>query len=390
MKITRWFVARHLLASVVVFAFLQIPAALAARCGGTERWFVKVGTDPDAAQVPLQAIVPTTVQALNFLPNLQPTVPHGDNKFRLTEEKVVYQVSGRLVLFKDEDDGDYHLVVTDDSLRYTPGGQGTEGLETGTSFIAEIPNPDCVPGKKGDLNVLSAWDAQLRSTRAKFEAKFPAGTGADTDLGGIPVTIVGVAFYDRPHLQTGRAINGIELHPILDIAFGSATPGVPATPPVGAAPTQLLANPGFEKGTTGWNGTVADIGSYQDEAAHSGDNFAWLGGLGTAHSESLYQHVTIPSLAQTVTLTFWLQIKTAEVTTTNPYDKLYIQIRDADGNVLRSLATVSNLDKTPGHVQKTFDISEFKGRDIQIYFRAIEDQGKATSFMLDDFALTVH
>src|SRR5207247_8134342 len=42
---------------------------------------------------------------------------------------------------KDEDDGDYHLVITDDSLAHTPGGPGTNGLETGTSFIAEIPDP---------------------------------------------------------------------------------------------------------------------------------------------------------------------------------------------------------------------------------------------------------
>ncbi len=103
------------------------PTAFAA-CGGTERWFVKVGTDPDAGLVQLNQVVSITVAGLNNLPKLQSTVPHGDNKFRLPEERVVYQVSGRLVLFKDEDDGDYHLVVTDDSLNYTPGGQGSNGL----------------------------------------------------------------------------------------------------------------------------------------------------------------------------------------------------------------------------------------------------------------------
>ena len=50
-----------------VFVALQSGAAFAA-CGGTERWFVKVGTDPDAGLVPLNQIVPITVTGLNSLP----------------------------------------------------------------------------------------------------------------------------------------------------------------------------------------------------------------------------------------------------------------------------------------------------------------------------------
>src|SRR5262249_20795288 len=151
------------------------------------------------------------------------------------------RVSGRLVLFKDEEDGDYHLVITDDSLKYTPGGSNTNGLETGTSFIAEIPDPNCVPGKQGDPNAVSQFATQLRDVRAKFETRFPAGVGADTDLGGIPVTLVGIAFYDRPHQQTGRAINGIELPPLLDIQFDTTGPSGPSSPPVGGVVTQLMA-----------------------------------------------------------------------------------------------------------------------------------------------------
>jgi hypothetical protein len=316
-------------------------------------------------------------------------VPHGDNQFRLPEERVVYNVSGRLVLFKDEEDGDYHLVVTDDSLSYTPGGQGTNGLETGTSFIAEIPDPACVPGKKGDPNTPSRFDTQLRDVRAKFEARFPGGAGADTDLGGIPVTLVGIAFYDRPHLQTGRAINGIELHPLLDLQFGTGGPPGPVSPPPGVVVTQLIANPDFEQGVAGWHGTLNDIGSYVGEVARSGQQFAWMGGLGTAHTETLYQNVSIPAAGQTVTLSLWLSIATDETTTTNAYDKLYVQIRDSNGQVLKTLATYSNLDQTNGYVQKTFDVSAYKGKNVQVFFRMVEDNGKATSFRLDDITLTI-
>ena len=374
---------------VAAFALVvAVQSAAFGACGGTERWFVKVGTDPDAGLVQLNPSVSISVSGLNTLPKLQNTVPHGDNKFRLPEERVVYQVSGRLALFKDEDDGDYHLVITDDSLSYTPGGPGTNGLETGTSFIAEIPDPACVPGKKGDPNTPSRFDTQLRDVRAKFEARFPGGVGADTDLGGIPVTLVGIAFYDRPHLQTGRAINGIELHPLLDIQFGPAvSPGV-SSPPSGTAVTQLLANPDFELGVSGWHGTLGNIGAFAGETGRSGEKFAWMGGLGIAHTESLYQNVAIPASAQRATLSLWLNIATNETTTTSAYDKLYVQIRNQNGAVLKTLATYSNLDQTTAYVQKTFDVSAYKGQTVQIYFKMVEDNGKATSFRLDDITLT--
>jgi hypothetical protein len=376
----------RLIAAISFFIVLQ--SAAFAACGGTERWFVKVGTDPDVGLVQLSQIVPITVAGLNNLPKLQIAVPHGDSRFRLPEERVVYQVSGRLVLFKDEDDGDYHLVVTDDSLNYTPGGANTNGLETGTSFIAEIPDPACVPGKQGDPNTLSRFDAKLKDARAKFEARFPGGSGADTDLGGIPVTLLGIAFYDRPHQQTGRAINGIELHPLLDIQFGTGVqPGVP-NPPANVVVTQMLANSDFEQGVAGWYGTLDDIGAFSGETARSGEKFAWMGGLGTAHSETLYQNVSIPASGQSVTLSLWLNIATDETTTTNAYDKLYVQIRDKNGHVLKTLATYSNLDQTNGYVQKTFDVSAYRGQNVQVFLRMVEDNGKATSFKLDDITLT--
>jgi hypothetical protein len=42
-----------------------------------------------------------------------------------------------------------------------------------------------------------------------------------------PVTIKGVGFWDYIHGQTGVAPNGIEVHPVLDITFGTAAMSVP-------------------------------------------------------------------------------------------------------------------------------------------------------------------
>jgi hypothetical protein len=111
--------------------------------------------------------------------------------------------------------------------------------------------------------------------------------------------------------------------------------------------------------------------------------------LGKAHTESLYQNVSIPASGQSVTLSLWLNIATDETTTTNAYDKLYVQIRDKNGKVLKTFATYSNLDRTDGYIQKTFDASPYKGQNIQVYIRMVEDNGKATSFKLDDVTLTV-
>ena len=395
------------LASVAAAVLLSasLHNAFAQSCGAAERWFVKMGTDPDAGLVDLAHIVPNTVQGMNQLPLLQPTVPPHDDKARLEAERVVYQVHARLKMFKAESDADYHLVITDDSQNYSPGGSGTDGQETGTSFIAEIPNPDCVAGAHGDPNMPSLFATQLRAVRQKFEARFPGGAQHDTDLHGIPVTLTGVAFYDRPHRQTGRAVNGIELHPLLDITFddgpaptsgGTTTGGATTTTTTtsttttttSTTKTELIADGDFEGDASSWSGTANDIGSYQGEHAHAGSNFAWMGGTGKAHSESLYQDLTITG--QNATLSLWLNLFTDEITTTKTYDKLYVQIRDQNDAVLKTLATYTNLTPTSGWKKRTFDVSAYSGQAVRLYFRMVEDHGKPTSFELDDVSLTTH
>ena len=109
----------------------------------------------------------------------------------------------------------------------------------------------------------------------------------------------------------------------------------------------------------------------------------------SAHTDTLYQQVTIASTSTTATLTFWLHIDTAETTTTTAYDTLNVQIRNASGTVLATLATYSNLNATSGYIQKTFDLSAYKGQTVQVYLIGVEDGTLQTSFVVDDFALNV-
>ena len=153
-------------------------------------------------------------------------------------------------------------------------------------------------------------------------------------------------------------------------------------------PTDLISNGGFESGTTGWSGSsgvIAQNGT--SEPAHSGTWDAWLDGYGSSHTDTLSQTVSIQASASTATLAFWLHVDTAETSTTSAYDTLTVQVRNSSGTVLGTLATYSNLDATSGYVQKTFDLTAYKGQTVQIYFTGTEDASQQTSFVLDDVSL---
>src|SRR5262249_2105529 len=156
-----------------------------------------------------------------------------------------------------------------------------------------------------------------------------------------------------------------------------------------ASAQQLLGNPGFESGNVTWTATSGVISSSTSEAAHSGSWKAWLDGYGATHTDTLWQQVAIPGTAVAATLTFWLHVDTAETTTTTAYDTLQVQVRNASGTVLTTLATYSNLSAAAGYVQKTFDVSAYKGQSIRVYLVGTEDSTLQTSFVVDDFALNV-
>ncbi|HEY6139916.1 MAG TPA: protease pro-enzyme activation domain-containing protein [Thermoanaerobaculia bacterium] len=153
--------------------------------------------------------------------------------------------------------------------------------------------------------------------------------------------------------------------------------------------SQLLGNPGFENGNVTWTASTGVIDSSTGEAAHSGSWKAWMDGYGSAHTDTLLQQVAIPSGKTSATLTFWLHIDTAETTTVTAYDTLKVQIRNSSGTVLATLATYSNLDKNTGYAQKSFNLNAYIGQTIQVYLVGVEDASAQTSFVVDDFALTV-
>ncbi|MFJ1535411.1 putative Ig domain-containing protein [Streptomyces mirabilis] len=149
----------------------------------------------------------------------------------------------------------------------------------------------------------------------------------------------------------------------------------------GCTSSQLLANGGFESGSTGWTATSGVITNDTGEAAHSGSYYAWLDGYGSSHTDTLSQSVTIPAGCK-ATLTFYLHIDTAETTSSTQYDKLTVTAGST------TLATYSNLNHNSGYAQKTFDLSALAGQTVTLKFNGVEDSSLQTSFVVDDTALT--
>ena len=202
-----------------------------------------------------------------------------------------------------------------------------------------------------------------------------------------------------PATVTAAIINSSTLNHVSNPGTGSpnrllfslltgAPPPTPTPTPTPVPGAELLLNRGFESGAVNWTATAGVITNSTGQTPRTGAFYAWLDGYGTTHTDSLFQQITVPATANTVTLSFWLKINTAETTTTTAFDRLQVQIRNSSNTVLSTLATYSNLNETTGYVLKSFDISSFRGQTIRIYFLGTEDSSLQTSFVIDDTSCT--
>ncbi|CAN5533276.1 hypothetical protein BH10ACI2_BH10ACI2_07120 [soil metagenome] len=175
-----------------ILAAVCLPVATIAQCGG-ERWNVKTGIDADAALVNLNLLTPATIESLVSLPKPK-TLP--DNKRIQPAETTMWTLSATLIRYVKSYDADYHIVFQD---------------AAGHTMIGEIPDPGCI-------SLSSQFRSGIIHARAQFDAMFTATTTFKT--ANVPVVITGVGFFDYNEGQEGIAPNGVELHPIVDIAFG--------------------------------------------------------------------------------------------------------------------------------------------------------------------------
>jgi hypothetical protein len=154
----------------------------------------------------------------------------------------------------------------------------------------------------------------------------------------------------------------------------------------GCGAEQLLGNPSFESGAAdAWTGNTAVINSTSAVPAHSGAWKASLDGLGSQHTDTISQTVSIPSTCTTASLSFWVRIDTREAAGDQAYDTLAVKIGDDTVSVL------SNLDATSGAwVRKTVDLSKYVDQQVTLSFVGSEDLSLATAFHIDDVTVDVN
>lgn len=170
----------------------QLAVLIALGCGD-ERWDVKVLGDGFNART-----ADHYKTTLEWMTKQKPPFKEWSPKLKRTaHEKYIYTVDAAIVGYKLETDGDFHVVLSD-------------GVRT---MVVEIPDPQC--GYNYDTNV----------ARMQFLALVPkAPTKAYRKLQApLPVTVVGVPFWDKPHGQLGGAPNGFELHPVLSFTKREAS-----------------------------------------------------------------------------------------------------------------------------------------------------------------------
>ena len=159
---------------------------LATGCG-VERWPVKTGTDANRNQVNTTPIA-ASVAYLGSRP--KPSSYPNNNRIPPFEFHT-YQMTAYVTQYKLEADSDVHLVLKD---------------AAGHQMIAEIPAPTCV-------GATSRWKTNITSARRTWGTTYhPTTTWHYIHRS---VTLRGLAFFDVPHGQTGKAPNAIELHPVI-------------------------------------------------------------------------------------------------------------------------------------------------------------------------------
>jgi hypothetical protein len=179
---------------------VYITRAAVVGCGehcGTERWPVKTLSDNDRSKVDFTQKEATVAWLVS---QKRPHNPPQDARVAPIETQT-FQVRANLIGFKQETDRDFHIVIAD--LQ-----------EPQKTMIVEIPDVSCAGA------CASGHTAEFEKARADVVNKLgPPFTRFKRLKQSVPVTVIGVGFFDFKHGQTGVALNAIELHPVLKISF---------------------------------------------------------------------------------------------------------------------------------------------------------------------------
>jgi len=170
-----------------------------------ERWAVKTAADPDAEALTNQVPREGTIQALSALPVPPLLPPNGRSE---GAEKTLWSVEATLTAYRAEADGDYHMVIADQS---------------GRTMIAEIPKPADIVGQSyfadGIAEARRTFDDHFQIAENPATPTLPGVSVSTFREVSVEVRLVGLGFFDFGHDQRGVAPNAIELHPVVNVVF---------------------------------------------------------------------------------------------------------------------------------------------------------------------------
>ena len=108
------------------------------------------------------------------------------------------------------------------------------------------------------------------------------------------------------------------------------------------------------------------------------------------NQDQMYQFACPATPADYASFSFQWWMSTEETSTTTDYDFLYVRIRDANGNLLQTLKTITNRspEGDPWHYE-FFDLRAYAGQTIRISFEATTDGSLRTNFWIDEVSFFV-
>ena len=163
-----------------------------------------------------------------------------------------------------------------------------------------------------------------------------------------------------------------------------------------------LADANFDANAAGWTPYDTETGPPRliivpadtvGVTAESPPNVAHFGGVDDA-SAGMFQPITLPEGAVTITLTSYVQITTEE-TASAPLDVLTIQLwEDADTTtgLIGDFAVFSNENPTTGWVEftGTVDVEAYAGETVEFDLWAETDGSLITEFYVDSLGVTAY
>ncbi len=111
----------------------------------------------------------------------------------------------------------------------------------------------------------------------------------------------------------------------------------------------------------------------------------------TTYTGELTQQLSIPANTITATFSYAHYITTAETTTSTLNDVCFVQIWDVNtNNIIVTLPTLSNLDKSTGYVSKSFNLPSIVfGKTVRIRFALATNATLLTTFRIDNVSLII-